>query len=79
MADLSRDYGLTYLFISHDLSVVRSITDRVLVMRAGEIVEDQPTEALFEAPRHAYTRTLIDAAPRLPAFPESQDAAQPAL
>jgi peptide/nickel transport system ATP-binding protein len=79
MADLSRDYGLTYLFISHDLSVVRSITDRVLVMRAGEIVEDQPTEALFEAPRHPYTRTLIDAAPQLPAFPEAQDAAQPTL
>ncbi|HKK96986.1 MAG TPA: ATP-binding cassette domain-containing protein, partial [Marivita sp.] len=68
MADLSRAYGLTYLFISHDLSVVRSITDRVLVMKAGEIVEDRPTEADFNDPQHSYTQTLIDAAPRLPVF-----------
>ena len=68
MADLSRAYGLTYLFISHDLSVVRSITDRVLVMKAGEIVEDRPTEAVFNDPQHPYTQTLIDAAPRLPVF-----------
>ncbi|MFP7672063.1 ABC transporter ATP-binding protein [Marivita sp. S0852] len=79
MADLSRDYGLTYLFISHDLSVVRSITDRVMVMRAGQIVEDRPTEALFNAPNHPYTRTLIDAAPKLPTVSEAQYAAHPAL
>ncbi|SHH48494.1 ABC transporter ATP-binding protein [Marivita hallyeonensis] len=79
MADLSRDYGLTYLFISHDLSVVRSITDRVLVMRAGEIVEDRPTSDIFDNPRHPYTRSLIDAAPQLPDFQETQDAALPAL
>jgi len=79
MADLSRAYGLTYLFISHDLSVVRSITDRVMVMRAGEIVEDRPTKAIFDAPQHPYTRTLMEAAPRLPEFPEAQDAPQPAL
>lgn len=66
MADLSRLYGLTYLFISHDLSVVRSITDRVLVMRAGEIVEDRPTKDVFERPEHPYTQTLMDAAPKLP-------------
>ncbi len=79
MAELSRAYGLTYLFISHDLSVVRSITDRVMVMRAGEIVEDRPTKAIFDAPQHPYTRTLMEAAPRLPEFPEAQDAPQPAL
>lgn len=79
MADLSRAYGLTYLFISHDLSVVRSITDRVMVMRAGEIVEDRPTADIFAAPNHIYTRELMNAAPQLPDFPEAQDAPQPAL
>lgn len=79
MADLSRAYGLTYLFISHDLSVVRYITDRVMVMRAGEIVEDRPTADIFHTPNHPYTRELMDAAPQLPDFPEAQDAPHPAL
>ena len=79
MADLSRDYGLTYLFISHDLSVVRSSTDRVIVMRTGKIVEDRPTEDVFDSPNHPYTRTLMDAAPQLPALTEAQNAANPSL
>jgi peptide/nickel transport system ATP-binding protein len=67
MADLSRAYGLTYLFISHDLSVVRSLYDRILVMRACEIVVDRPTLEVFTNPVHPYTQSLLDAAPTLPA------------
>ncbi len=67
LASLSARLGLAYLFIAHDLGVVRAIADRVLVMQAGRIVEEGETDALFAAPRHAYTRALIDASPDIAA------------
>ena len=66
LADLCRQRPLSYLFISHDLSVVRTITDKVMVMRSGKIVEQGDTEAVFQNPQHAYTQSLLAAAPVLP-------------
>jgi ABC-type glutathione transport system ATPase component len=60
---LQRDFGLTYLFISHSMPVVRYLSDRIAVMRAGEIVEIGPSEEITSAPKHEYTRTLLEATP----------------
>ncbi|WP_375598466.1 ABC transporter ATP-binding protein [Devosia sp. Naph2] len=61
--DLKADFGLTYIFISHDLGVVNYIADRVVVMYLGHVVENSPTEMLFERPRHPYTEMLLEALP----------------
>jgi ABC-type oligopeptide transport system ATPase subunit len=63
LQDLQEEMGLSILFISHDLSVVRSLTDTTAVMFNGRIVEEGPTEALFAGARHPYTRSLLDAIP----------------
>jgi peptide/nickel transport system ATP-binding protein len=79
LAELQSAFGLAYLFIAHDLAVVRHFADRVLVMYQGRIVEQGPTERIFERPEHPYTRALLAASPvpdpdlqrrrRLPAAP----------
>ena len=63
LADLKQEKGLTMLFISHDLAVVRQVADRVAVMRQGRILELGPVDDVWSSPRHPYTKALIEAAP----------------
>jgi peptide/nickel transport system ATP-binding protein len=63
--DLRKDLDLTYLFISHDLSVVEHISDRLVIMYLGRIVETAPTDTLFDAPNHPYTQALLNEVPRV--------------
>ncbi len=65
LLDLRRRLGLTYLFISHDLSVVERLSDRVAIMHRGRIVECAATAEVFARPSHPYTQSLLAAAPRL--------------
>ena len=68
MRDLQQKVGLTYLFISHNLAVVRHMSDQLGVMYLGRIVEQGPAEAIFRTPRHPYTRLLLDAIPDISAI-----------
>lgn len=65
LADLQKSFGMTYLFIAHDLALVRHISDRIAVMYLGAIVEEGPAQRVYEEPAHPYTRSLLSAIPRL--------------
>ena len=65
LGDLKREFGLTYLFISHDLSVIGYVADRIVVMYLGEVVETGTTDQLLEEPHHPYTQALLSAIPQL--------------
>jgi peptide/nickel transport system ATP-binding protein len=64
LLDLQEEFGLTYVFISHDLAVVKYMADDILVMSQGEIVERGDAESIYARPQHAYTRQLLAAIPR---------------
>ena len=68
LEDLRDEFGLTYLFISHDLSVIRHLCQRVAVMYLGHIVEIAPSRELFKNPRHSYTKALLSSIPSIDPF-----------
>jgi peptide/nickel transport system ATP-binding protein len=65
LKDLQKDLGLSYLFISHDLEVVRYMSDSLLVMNKGQVVEQGDAASIYQQPQHAYTQTLLAAVPKL--------------
>lgn len=72
LKDLQAEYDLTFLFISHDLSVIRNFCDRVAVMYLGEIAEVAPTEVLFNRPKHPYTKALLSSVPTMDGLQEDR-------
>ena len=77
LVDLKSELGLTYVFISHDLNVVQYLSDRVLVMYLGKIVELGPVEAIYGDPQHPYTRALLSARPSMDPRKRTQRGAHP--
>jgi peptide/nickel transport system ATP-binding protein len=75
LLDLKAEFGLTYLFISHDLNVVRYISDRVMVMYLGQVAEIGPSEALYATPAHPYTRALLSSMPSMDPDHRTEEAA----
>jgi microcin C transport system ATP-binding protein len=74
LKDLQKRFGMAVLFITHDLGVVRKVSERLCVMQNGEIVESGPTSRIFEAPQHPYTKRLIEAEPKGQKTPPAPDA-----
>ena len=73
LADLKQQLGMSYLFVSHDLNVVRMLCDRVIVMYLGRIVEQGPTDALFRSPAHPYTQALVKSIPVICGRPDERE------
>ena len=76
MRDLQSDLGLTYLFITHDLAVVRYMADQVGVLYLGNLIESSPRESLFTEPKHPYSRMLLESAPRMDGFGREHEASE---
>src|SRR5262249_59857895 len=74
LLDLKDEFGLTYIFISHDLNVVRFMSDRVMVMYLGKVAEVGPSESIFSRPRHPYTEALLASMPSMDPDRRTQEA-----